>query len=269
LDDHHAQIDGAIIEVDHARKLLDKIKVQQIRNVEHRDFLKATAFSWFRTRRAPIAINISAECLKTIDESYKLILDATERDSAKGTYVKAVKAAKGALLTARAEALITHPIPQTVESAPDFTPLASDSTMQAILTRRWEECRRCLIADAPLAATVMMGGLLEALFVSRANKLSDKSKLFSSSVAPIDPKSKKPLDLRQWTLAPYIDVGHDLKWISQSSKDVAIILRDYRNYVHPEKERSHGIALSPDDAKMFWEITKNLIRELLTMKGLT
>jgi hypothetical protein len=50
---------------------------------------------------------------------------------------------------------------------------------------------------------------------------------------------------------------------------VAVILRDYRNYIHPEKERSHSVALSPDDAAMFWEVTKTLSRELLAMKGET
>jgi hypothetical protein len=135
--------------------------------------------------------------------------------------------------------------------------------------RRWDECKRCLDASAPLAATVMMGGLLEALFVSRANRLSDKSKLFASKMTPIDPKTKKPLDLRQWTLAPYIDVGYDLRWISRSAKEVAAILRDYRNFIHPEKERSHGVVLSPDDAALFWEVTKTLINELLSMKGTT
>jgi len=154
-------------------------------------------------------------------------------------------------------------------AAPAFGPLAADPQMQAILTRRWEECTRCLLASAPLAATVMMGGLLEALFVSRANKLADKSALFRSPAAPIDSKTKKALDLRQWTLAPYIDVGHDLGWISRSAKDVAAILRDYRNYVHPEKERAHGVNLSGDDAAMLWEITKSLSKELLGMKGAT
>jgi hypothetical protein len=91
----------------------------------------------------------------------------------------------------------------------------------------------------------------------------------SSHRAPIDGKTKKPLDLRHWTLAPYIDVGRDLKWISRSAKDIAVVLRDYRNYVHPEKERSHGVVLSPDDARMLWEVTKGLARELLAMKGVT
>jgi hypothetical protein len=264
---HHEEIDSAIAEIERLRKLLSKLKVRQIRNSEHRDMLKATALSWFRNRRANLVQAIPNDLLAAIDNPYRSILDATERDSATGTYASAVKDAKVALVMARTEALVAAPIHRTTESAPDFSPLASDSAMQAILTRRWEECRRCLGAEAPLAATVMMGGLLEALFVSRANKLSDKAVLFASTAAPTDPKTKKPLDLRQWTLGPYIDVGHDLKWISKSAKDIAVILRDYRNYIHPEKERSHGIELSTDDAIMFWEVTKTLSRELLSMKG--
>jgi hypothetical protein len=212
----HTEIDGAIAEIDCVRKLLGKLKMRQIRNSEHRDLLKATALSWFRNRRGPIARSISSELLLAIDRPYQRILDATERDSAKSTYEGAAKEAKEALLNARREVLLASP---TADSAPDFSPLASDAAMQAILTRRWEECSRCLDAKAPLAATVMMRGLLEALFVSRANKLANKASLFASSATPIDPKTKKPLDLRQWTLAPYIDVGHDLKWISRSAKD--------------------------------------------------
>lgn len=267
MGDHHVEIEGAIGELDRVRKLLGKLKVRQIRNPEHRDFLRATAFSWFRNRRGSIAASIPANLLDAIDHPYQIILEATERDSAKSTFAYAVKEAREALITARTQVLTATPLPPSVDAAPDFSPLALDPLMQAILVRRWDECKRCLDVGAPLAATVMMGGLLEALFVSRANKLSDKSKLFATIAVPIDPKTKKPLDLRQWTLAPYIDVGRDLKWISRSAKDIAAILRDYRNYIHPEKERSHGVTLSPDDARMFWEVTKTLSRELLAMKG--
>lgn len=269
MADYLSEIDGAIADTERIRRFLLKTKLRQIRNSEHRDLLKATALSWFRTRRIALGSSISPELLEAIDLPYRTILDAAERDSAKSTYVKAVNIAKEALVIARAKALVVVSTAKTIDAAPDFTPLASDTKMREILTRRWEECGRCLNADAPLAATVMMGGLLEALFVARANKLSDKSKLFASTAAPIDKKTNKPLDLRQWTLAPYIDVGHDLQWISRSAKDVAVILRDYRNYVHPEKERSHGVSLLLDDAAMLWEVTKSLSRELLAMKGTT
>lgn len=269
MADHHSRIETALAELERARKFLGRTKVRQIRNAEQRDFLKATSLSWFHTHRPSLAHALPPEAVIAVDKPYQAILDATDRDSTKGTYVTAVRTAKEALVAARNHALIPAPTLRTGDNAPAFGPLAADLQMQTILARRWEECTRCLQASAPLAATVMMGGLLEALFVSRANKLADKSALFRSAAAPIDGKTKKALDLRQWTLAPYIDVGHDLGWISRSAKDVAAILRDYRNYIHPEKERAHGINLSGDDAAMLWEITKTLSKELLAMKGTT
>jgi hypothetical protein len=69
--------------------------------------------------------------------------------------------------------------------------------------------------------------------------------------------------LSDWTLRHYIDVGQELGWISRSGKDVAAVLRDYRNYIHPEKQRSHGVTLNAHDSAMFWEVTKSLTRQLL------
>jgi hypothetical protein len=272
LGDPYAELDDLVREIDRALNVLKKIKAAQVRNAEHRDFLRATALSWFHTRRSAVAQDMGAETVDQIDIPYRTILNAADKHSSKNTYIDAAKLAKQTLIEARSRALVPAPAPiavRTVDSAPNFAALVSDPTMQNILERRWAECKRCIDVGAPLAATVMMGGLLEALLVARANKLSDKSKLFKAAATPIDPKTKKPLDLRQWMLGPYIDVGHELKWISNSAKHVAVILRDYRNYIHPEKERSHGITLSPDDAAMFWELTKTLSRELLAMKGET
>jgi hypothetical protein len=109
----------------------------------------------------------------------------------------------------------------------------------------------------------MMGALLEALFVARANKMPDKSKLFGAKSTPMDAKTKKAIPLQEWTLQPYIDVSFELGWITKSGKDVAAVLRDYRNYVHPEKERRHNMVLSEHDSLMFWEITKMLATQLL------
>jgi hypothetical protein len=270
LGDPYAELDDLIREIDRAVKVLKKIKGTQVRNAEDRDFLRSTALSWFHTRRSSVAEDMGAEVLEHIDIPYRTILDAADRHSSKNTYISAAKLAKQTLIEARSRALTPAPATataRTVDSAPQFAPLVADPSMQRILERRWDECKRCIDAGAPLAATVMMGGLLEALLVGRANKLPNKTKLFKAAATPVDPKTKKPLDLRQWTLGPYIDVGHELGWISDSARHVAVILRDYRNYIHPEKERSHGIVLSSDDALMFWEITKTLSRELLAMKG--
>lgn len=267
MGDPFAELDDLVREIDHVKRFLSKIKTPQVRNAEHRDFLKASALSWFHTRRPAVMTALPSDLVDKLDESYRTILDAAERSSAKNTFVKAAKTIRSDLVSGRSLVLTSAPVMVTGDAAPSFASLAADAQMQTILEKRWGECRRCIDAEAPLAATVMMGGLLEALLVARANLLLDKSKLFKATAAPLDPKTKKPLPLRKWMLGPYIDVGHELKWISVSAKNVAVILRDYRNYIHPEKERSHGVSLTKDDALMFWEVTKSLSRELLAMKG--
>ena len=112
---------------------------------------------------------------------------------------------------------------------------------KGILERRWVECTKRVGVKAHLAAIVMMGGLLEALFVARANQLTDKSILFKASSVPMDTATGKALVLDKWMLNSYLQVGHDVKWISKSARDVAPVLGEFRNYVHPAKERRHGV----------------------------
>ena len=108
----------------------------------------------------------------------------------------------------------------------------------------------------------MMGGLLEALLLARVNRESDKKPIFTARAAPKDKKGiTKPLS--DWMLKDYIDVVAELKWISVSAKDVGAVLRDYRNYIHPYKQLSHGIHIALDDATLFWEISKTISRQII------
>jgi hypothetical protein len=151
----------------------------------------------------------------------------------------------------------------TADEPPKFDPLIADARMRDILTNRWLECCTCLTSGAPLAATVMMGGLLEALLLARINKEQNKTSIFTATTAPKDKSTGKTLPLKDWTLRHFIDVTHELNWISQSAKDVGEVLRDYRNYVHPYKEFSHGVRLREDDASLFWEISKGIARQVI------
>ncbi len=63
-------------------------------------------------------------------------------------------------------------------------------------------------------------------------------------------------------LKSYLDVGYELGWIRRPARDVGVLLRDYRNYIHPAKELSHGIHITPDDAAMLWSICASLARQL-------
>lgn len=257
-------IEACFREVELARNRVSRMKVKQVTSADDRDYLKSVAYSWFKSHRPLLAQSIREDALELVDVKLKAVLDATARSSAKSTYLASLGDAKDALASLRGVALLpTRSSSSSTELPPDFAALAADPVMKAILERRWNECQRCIRASAPLAATVMMGGLLEALFVARANLMTNKAPLFRAKAAPIDSKTKKPLALPEWTLRPYIDVAAELGWISRSGKDVAAVLRDYRNYIHPEKERSHGVSLNDHDSGMFWDVTKSLTRQLL------
>jgi hypothetical protein len=148
----------------------------------------------------------------------------------------------------------------------DFSPLIADEAMRAILTRRWRECETCLSAGAPLSAIVMMGGLLETLILARVQRTKDKSTLFRTVSAPKG-KDGKTRNLNEWTLKNYLDAAHELGWISRSAKDVGVVLRDYRNYVHPQKELSDSVALTQDDAVLIWDVAKSIASQLINLSG--
>ncbi|MGH8200467.1 MAG: hypothetical protein ACREVO_08900 [Steroidobacteraceae bacterium] len=258
-------VEASLREIEQALKRVSKQSGKQITKAADRDYLKSVAYAWFETHRRPLDGIVQDEVLKSVDTPLRAVLDATARSSAKSTYLAALKEAKGAVTSLRGAILVSTRTSAAagLEAPPDFAALASDATMRSILERRWNESQRCVQAGAPLAATVMMGGLLEALFVARANLMSDKSPLFRAKAAPKDSKTGKTIPLQGWKLSQYIDVAAELNWISHSGKTVADVLREYRNYIHPEKERAHGVNLNGHDSSMFWDVTKNLTRQLL------
>lgn len=257
-------IDAAIQEVTRARSRLSRIKKTQIRGADDVAMLKSTAHAWFNTHRPVVKSEASHVNLCAADEPYTKVLNSTAKSAARSTYIDALKIARDALVAMRAEAMIT-PAPganKTDDLAPDFSPLAGNEAMREILARRWHECHRCVEADAHLAAIVMMGGLLEALFVARANKMPDKKPLVSAVAAPKD-KTGKTVNYQDWMLDSYIKVAHELGWITASGRNVADVLKEYRNYVHPEKELRHGVSLELNDSSLLWQVTKQLARQLL------
>jgi hypothetical protein len=197
--------------------------------------------------------------LADVDAAYHCILSGADRNTTKKAFLDAMASAKEALIRLRAQLLVAGVT--VADAAPDFAPLTANAAMRSILERRWIECTKCVGAKADLAAIVMMGGLLEALFVARANQLADKSILFTSSV-PIDKNTGKKVPLGDWMLKTYLEVGHDVGWITRSARDLAAVLGEYRNYVHPEKERRYG-GLGEQDSAILWGVTKSLVTQLL------
>jgi hypothetical protein len=264
-------IHTAIREAERLRVRTKKKNGAQVKGSE-RDIIRATSLAWFNNHRKQLATVLNDNDLTNIDTLYKHVMEASYKNVLRSKYVTTLKQIGESLATLRSDNVVKlSAAPQiagsvtTSDIPPDFSPLISDVQMKAILERRWVECTTCIGAGAPLAATVMMGGLLEGLLLARVNSAPNKAakdRIFKAAAAPKD-KSNSTVSLKDWTLQHFIDVARELGWISQTVKDIGIVLRDYRNYIHPHKEHSHGVTLSPNDAEILWEISKTIAREVL------
>jgi len=213
-------------------------------------------------------VAVGGSCLGDLDGQYRALIAASERATLRSKYLATIKQARFLLSRIQVEQAIelagdySRPEHATDDKSPDFSFLVADAKMQTILGDRWRECVKCVVAGAPLSAIVMMGGMLEGLLLARVNQLTDASSVFKAASAPKD-KTGNPLKLNEWGLKNYLDVAHELGWISKTTKDVGEVVRDYRNYIHPQKQYSHGVSISSEDARTLWEIAKTVARQVL------
>jgi hypothetical protein len=268
--DGQVTIDAAVAEADSLRKVLKRQNGKQVKSEDERQIIKATALAWFKKHRPVIVAILGEDQVSDADALYRGLIEATGRATTRAKYLDALRAVKIRLGVLQSDHVIsltapssTQPPAGTSDNPPQFSPLISDPKMQAILAQRWQECVICVNSGAPLAATVMMGGILEGLLLAKINQLSNKGPVFTAKAAPKDKNTGQTLPLKDWGLKNYIDVAPELKWITTTAKDIGEVMRDYRNYIHPQKQFSHGFNLVQGDAHMLWEIAKSLILQIV------
>jgi hypothetical protein len=264
MPDRARIVDEALQATERLRKGLAKGSSAQVSSSAERSVIKATAFAWFKNHR-PNLESERGDVLDAVDKEFKSLLELSERHTTRQRYKLLLKELKADLIRLRSGVVVASKSggSESSESPPEFAKLIPDSAMQSILLRRWNETSACLSAEAFLAATVMMGALLEALLLARINAMTDKSSVFRSKTSPKDKNTGKALPLGEWTLRHYIDVAHELGWIRQSAKEVSIVLRDYRNFIHPAKELSHNVVIDGADASMFWKVFSSLAEQVI------
>jgi len=228
---------SALGDVDRLRGVLRKKRTPQVASRDECDLVKATALTWFNTHRQ--SFDAATTEASAADDLYRKLLTAGDRQTSRKVYFALLKDLRE-LLIALKSAVVTlaAPAPST-DAPPDFRALANPD-MKSVLVERWNECARCVSAPAPMAATVMMGGLLETLLLARINLEANKAPVFTATTAPRD-RGGKTLLLNEWSLKDYI----------------------FRNYIHPHKQLSHGVHLRDDDAALFWDVCKTITRQLL------
>ena len=258
-------LEKAIDSVTRLRNGVGRGTTRQVKAADERDLVKATALAWIREHRPHFA-GTQSDLLAECDSAFHELLEFSDRNTTRERYKSHLKALKTRLVRLRSDVVADvtlFSLAPAQSEPPDWSALVPDQAMQAILRRRWRETSLCLEAGAHLAATVMMGGMLEALLLARVNRVTDRSALFRTKACPRDPKTKKAFPLQKWTLQHYIDVAHEMGWIRESAKGVGTVLRDYRNYIHPAKELSHGVSVDKADTEMFWAVFQSLVGQIV------
>jgi hypothetical protein len=238
--------------------VIGRVRTPQIWSGEDRAHIKALATAWFRTYKAAAV----GKDVGSIDRAFGTLLTAAEQAPSTQKVRNQLKSLRTEVITLQTQLIAAPPQASlATDAAPSFATVP-DPVMRQILVRRWDECVACLGASAPLAAIVMMGGLLESLFLARVNREPNQAAIYTSRSVPKD-KVGKGRPLKEWGLGDFISVAHDLGWITQSGKSVSAVLQNYRNFIHPQKELASQAALTPDDARMLWMIAKEIAIRLL------
>jgi len=131
----------------------------------------------------------------------------------------------------------------------------SDVKLKEIIQRDYEEVQKVRSVNAVKATIVLSGSLIEALLLD--SLIKDEQKATTSIKAP--PKKI----LSEWNLNELIIVARDLGIISSDAASRFIDpIRDFRNLIHPGKEKRSKMKFSMEEANIAFQVLKIVIRDL-------
>ena len=142
----------------------------------------------------------------------------------------------------------------------DLDALMLDHNIDGIVRERIDEVNICIDNNAPLAAVILIGSLLEAILLSTAMKYP---RLFNdASSAPKNKSNGKPKKYADWTLNNFIDVATEVGILKQDIKKFSQVVRDFRNYIHPYQQKSEQFTPDKHTAEICLQVLKGVIAQI-------
>lgn len=143
---------------------------------------------------------------------------------------------------------------------PDFFALRLEAGIGELLNRRWEEAQRCVDVSAHLAATIMMGSLLEGMLLGVMNRFPGVAN--QAKAAPKIPNSDTTKKFWEWYLSEMIDVAHEVGWIDLDVKKFSHSLREFRNLIHPYHQLATKTNPDSDTCRIGWLVVQAAVNDL-------
>jgi hypothetical protein len=169
-------------------------------------------------------------------------------------------------ITPRLREITPQFVPQSEEPElkplppPDFLNLKLDLGLGEVLSDRWGQAQKCLNAGAYLAATIIMGSMLEGMLLATVQRFPKEANQCTS--APQDQRTGKVRYFAEWTLADMINVAHDLGWIDLDVKKFSHALRDFRNLIHPYQQMVAKTFPDQDTCEISWLVVQAAANDL-------
>jgi hypothetical protein len=147
------------------------------------------------------------------------------------------------------EARGSRPMKEGVEQINiPLSAVVADKDLLPLLETRLFEARVCLDNRAALAATFLLGSLLEGLLLDAIQARSRSDVLRTRRGDP--------------TLQQLIEVAYANKWIRKDVHQYADVLRDHRNLVHPGKQLADGHRPDTNTARIAWNVVAAAVNDL-------
>lgn len=143
---------------------------------------------------------------------------------------------------------------------PDFLALQLDPGLGEILADRWDQAQRCLNAEAFLAATIVMGSMLEGMLLATMQRFPKQAN--ECKAAPVDPGTGKVKYFADWTLSDMVNVAHEASWIDLDVKKFSHSLREFRNMIHPYEQLVTKASPDKDTCEISWLVVQAAANDL-------
>jgi len=124
----------------------------------------------------------------------------------------------------------------------------SDDNFRDILQRDFEELNKCIEIKASKSVLILSGSIIEAI-------LTDYFINFP-------PEDKSPRNILGMTLYDLLELGAKKNLISQSTKELSTVIRNYRNLIHPGREIRKCESFDNDTAIVAKSLLNIIVREL-------
>ncbi len=128
-----------------------------------------------------------------------------------------------------------------------------------ILELRVQEFYKCIEVDAPLAAIILCGSILEGVLIEAARQ---NPKEFNQANASPKDNQQKVKQFQKWNLESLINVAHEIGFLKLNIKEYVNFLREFRNCIHPLEQFTKNFDPDIQIVKINFQVLKAAITSL-------